>query len=100
MKRVSLLLLLLLTGVAVAADENPPWQQPGAWPDRVIATLTAEPASSFSVNWRTGAGVISTVAEIAPATAAARFDLAAKRVPAHSELFEYDPAWVANRPGW
>jgi predicted phosphodiesterase len=81
----------------IAMDGTPPWQQPSAWPDRIIVTLAGEPATSFSVNWRTEPGVTATAAEIAPATAQTRFDLAAKRVPAVSERFEYDPAWLEGQ---
>ena len=80
-----------------AVADNPAWQQPSGWPDRIIATLAKDPASSFSVSWRTEASITETVAEIALATAATRFDLAAKRVPAVSERFEFDPAWLEGQ---
>ena len=89
-------LLMFLCG-AVLADNNPPWQQPGEWPDRIVATLASAPAISFSVNWRTAAAVTSTAAEIAPARAATRFDRAAVQIPAISEGFEFDPAWLAGK---
>ncbi|MEQ8485764.1 MAG: metallophosphoesterase family protein [Pseudomonadales bacterium] len=43
--------------------------RPGALPDRVILTVTADPATSQSVSWRTGPGVGVTEAQLAIATA-------------------------------
>lgn len=57
------------------ATSPPPWQAPTEWPDRVIVTLAKNPQTSFSVTWRTDQSVGRTIAQIAPATADARFDL-------------------------
>ncbi len=86
-------LLMTLIGLIVAApmaqaheseDGQPPWQRPSPWPDRIIATLTGDPARSFSVSWRTDQTVPVAIAQIAPATADARFDLAARTVKART----------------
>jgi 3',5'-cyclic AMP phosphodiesterase CpdA len=73
-------------------DEHParqaPWQEASAWPDRIIATIDADPARAISVSWRTEAGVTATRAEIAPATPDARFDLAARSVTAETRLLD------------
>ncbi|MEL6688405.1 MAG: FN3 domain-containing metallophosphoesterase family protein, partial [Pseudomonadota bacterium] len=68
----------------------PPWQDASAWPDRVIVTLPESPQTSFAVTWRTDSIVTETIAQIAPATNDARFDLEAITVRANSEPL--DPA--------
>lgn len=65
-----------------------PWQQASAWPDRIIATFSGDPASTISVNWRTGASVTATRAEIARALPDARFDKLATSVAAQSETVD------------
>jgi hypothetical protein len=70
--------LCLLLSFQVQGHENldtPPWQEATAWPDRVVATIEADPSRSFSVTWRTHRGVAQSIAEIAPAVPEARFDL-------------------------
>ena len=90
------LLVALIAGWAILTypvhghgnhHDIPPWQAPSKWPDRVMATVTDSPSSSFSVTWRTHKTVGVGLAEIALATPDARFDLAAKTVKAQSELF-------------
>jgi len=78
--------IVAVAGLAIAccafahdpASYAPPWQAPTDWPDRIIVTLEGDPSSSFSVSWRTHRAVGETIAQIAPATADARFDLAAE----------------------
>lgn len=90
-KRVlALALVALLPGIAVAhpgAHEatTPPWQAASAWPDRVTLTFEADPARSLAVSWRTDDTVAETQAEIALATADARFDLTARSLRAQTE---------------
>lgn len=72
--------------------EQAPWQQASGWPDRVIATIEGDPATSISVNWRTAGSVTATRAEIARALPDARFDLLARSVTAQSETV--DPAAI------
>lgn len=84
---------LVMPGAAVAhpdghSPELPPWQQASPWPDRVTLTFEADPARSLAVNWRTDASVSQTAAEIALATADARFDLTARSVPAVTEAVD------------
>lgn len=67
-----------------------PWQEATAWPDRIIATIDADPAHAISVSWRTAAGVTATRAEIAQATPDARFDLAARAVAAETQILDLE----------
>ncbi len=68
-----------------STPSTPPWQAPSPWPDRIVVTLEEDPASSFSVTWRTSADVRETRAEIALAGDHSRFDLGARSVPARTE---------------
>lgn len=74
------------------APPPPPWQAASPWPDRIVATLPGDPASSFAVTWRTDASVTAPNAELALATPDARFDLTATPHQAVSEVL--DPARV------
>lgn len=88
-----LLLIPLLAALPVRAHEpgmGPPWQQATPWPDRLVVTLPEDPATSFAVTWRTDASVTETIAEIAPATDDARFDLAARTVSARTERLDLE----------
>ena len=82
------------SATAGAADgfttARPPWQAASIWPDRVIATLAENPQTSFSVTWRTDATVTRPVAQIAPASADARFDLAATSYRAQTSALPLD----------
>ena len=69
---------------------TPPWQQPTAWPDRIITTTTADPTTSFAVAWRTDQSVGTAIAQIAPASSDARFDLAAKTVRVETTSLRLD----------
>lgn len=74
---------LLVASLAAHPGHNldvPPWQDATAWPDRVIATIDDDPTTSFAVSWRTDMSVAPAVAQIAPATAEARFDVNAATV--------------------
>ncbi|MEO1309958.1 MAG: hypothetical protein AAFV51_03180, partial [Pseudomonadota bacterium] len=51
------------------AEKQPPWQASSEWPDRLITTITEDPATSFSVSWRTDSSVGEAIAQIAVATA-------------------------------
>jgi 3',5'-cyclic AMP phosphodiesterase CpdA len=73
-----------------AATQTPPWQDASAWPDRIMATFTADPTSSFAVSWRTDATVSATIAEIALATPSASFSNAATTRPAVTEPLDLE----------
>jgi len=88
--RLLVIYCALLGTVQVFAQNNtalgiPPWQLASAWPDRIIQNLGEDPARSINVTWRTDSSVPSTLAQIAPATADARFDVAARSVVAITE---------------
>jgi 3',5'-cyclic AMP phosphodiesterase CpdA len=68
----------------------PPWQNASAWPDRIITTFEADPATSFAVSWRTDVSVLSTVAEIARATPSGAFANAATSRAAISEPLDLE----------
>ncbi|MEZ5938583.1 MAG: metallophosphoesterase family protein [Hyphomonadaceae bacterium] len=100
-------LALLLSSIALAVSQpaqgqstvesstvRPVWQLPSVWPDRIVATISADPATSFSVTWRTDETVGVAIAEIAPAIHEARFDLSADTVNATAELI--DPTLVSR----
>jgi 3',5'-cyclic AMP phosphodiesterase CpdA len=63
---------------------TPPWQTATPWPDRIVVTVAEDPKTSFSVSWRTNAGVAGARAEIAVAGDEARFDVAATAIDAIS----------------
>jgi 3',5'-cyclic AMP phosphodiesterase CpdA len=94
--RIALIAVVLMTGIstpAAAHDDNhgalqAPWQQPSEWPDRIIATMEGDPATSISVSWRTANTVQATKAEIARALPDARFDKAAVIVTADTQRLE------------
>ncbi len=71
-----------------ATRATPPWQAATSWPDRIVTTLPGDPATSFAVNWRTDDSVGRTLAQIAPASPDARFDLGAVTVRAQTERVE------------
>ncbi len=71
-------------------DDTPPWQDATGWPDRIITTFEGDPTTSFSVTWRTHAGVGRTIAQIAPATADTRFDLAAETLRAGTQILNLE----------
>ncbi len=49
------------------------WSAPSPYPDRISITFFDDPATSFSVSWRTDTSITEAVAEVAVATAAPRF---------------------------
>jgi Calcineurin-like phosphoesterase/Purple acid Phosphatase, N-terminal domain len=57
-------------------------QQPELIPERLILSLTADPAHSQAVTWRTGKAIASVRAQIAPASANPDFERAALAVTA------------------
>lgn len=90
------LVLGMLICMPLAAQDSPrntlvpPGQhpyRPAAAPDRIILTVTEDPATSQSVNWRTAAGVEVSTAQIARAAPGAGLHLAARTVTgAHRAL--------------
>lgn len=91
-------LLLTLTASVGAHDGTsaPPWQQATRWPDRIVVTLPDDPATSFAVTWRTDASVTETIAQIVPATDAARFDLGARTAGARTERLDLEQLELAG----
>ncbi len=95
---VSLIGLLLLAGLSVAQNNtplgSPPWQDASSWPDRVIQNFSEDPSSSITVTWRTDSTVETTQAQIALATADARFDVSAESTLAITEPVYLSSAFV------
>lgn len=93
-----LLLSAWLPAAAIAQNATqlgvPPWQEASNWPDRTILTFTDDPAHSVAVTWRTDSSVSSTIAQIAPASADARFDVQARTVLASTEALYLGSATV------
>jgi predicted phosphodiesterase len=87
--------LFFLVAASLAAHPGhdqaaPPWQQPSSWPDRIITTTTADPGTGFGVAWRTDQSVGEAIAQIAPASSDARFDLGATTVKAQTVSLRLD----------
>jgi 3',5'-cyclic AMP phosphodiesterase CpdA len=79
---------VLCAGAASAHEgvhAQPPWQEASPWPDRVTLTFETDPARSLAVSWRTNALVSAPPAQIALATADARFDVTARTFTAETE---------------
>lgn len=101
---VAALLAALLVSAARAHPDHdqaavPPWQQATSWPDRVITTFADDPQTTLAVTWRTDASVGRTIAQIAPATPDARFDLAATTLRAKTEPLDLAPMMTPEGPG-
>lgn len=95
MKHVFLLAAGIMSGMAVPASSHGgdqpaevPWQQASEWPDRIIATMDGDPATSISVSWRSAATVRETKAEIAKALPDARFDKTAGSLVAETLILD------------
>lgn len=93
------LVMAISAGPLLAHDgdhKTPPWQDASVWPDRVIATFEADPATSLAVSWRTTASVTTARAEITLATPDARIDLVARSVQAQTEQVDLDKAMFGS----
>ncbi len=78
MKPSCFFLFILSLPIALRAHPGvdiPPWQMATAWPDRIVTTLPGDPTTGFAVSWRTDMSVGEAIAQIAPASSDARFDL-------------------------
>ncbi|MAK61643.1 MAG: metallophosphatase [Ponticaulis sp.] len=86
-------LALMLSAPALAHEDRselPHWQEASAWPDRIIANVTAEPQTSFAATWRTDHQVGRTIAQIVKASADTRFDVGAITVQAETESLDLE----------
>jgi len=80
----------LLLALAAGAILGGAWLRAADLPERVILNLTAQPATSIAVTWRTTGEHAGAAAEFAGATDTAEFAKAAKKIPAHAERFVTD----------
>ena len=71
-----------------------PWDAPHVQPDRIALTWSDDPATTLSVTWRTDTTVAASVAQIAVATPAPRFDREAQTYDAITELL--DPSHISD----
>lgn len=77
-----------------------PWEAATQWPDRIIANPGIDPATSFSITWRTDATISSAIAEIVEANGDSRFDLMATPRGARYEQVDLSAVTTAfDRPG-
>jgi hypothetical protein len=90
-------LALPFTGAATlakAADTPPPLHSgnytAGMIPDRIMLTITKDPATSAAITWRSGAGINTAFIEYSIADAHPEFAAHVKRVNASSEAFKHD----------
>jgi hypothetical protein len=90
MNPVSLLALLLATGAAAVRLAAATSAVAADTPERVILNLTAQPATSIAVTWRTAAEHPDAAVEFAVATDTSDFAKAPQKVPARMERFETD----------
>lgn len=96
-----LLVIALLCSVAFAQEQqaaNPPdveMYRPTAMPDRIVLTVTADPATSQAVTWRTDTSVKNGIAQIALADPGPKFEPQAQVVPATSSEFT-SKLWSCN----
>lgn len=92
--------LLLQVSTLLAHDSGAvaPWQQASKWPDRIVVTFDDDPATSFAVTWRTNEVVTQTIAQIAVASADARFDRSATTVAATTERLDLNNVPVEGVP--
>ncbi len=79
--------VLLAAASLLAFQAGPSGYEPSARPDRIVTTWTAEPATSFSVTWRTSADIAKGFGEIVEAADGPDFEKAARRVEAAVEAY-------------
>ena len=96
-------LIVALFSAAYAHPDHktkvPHWQEATGWPDRIITTYGGDPQTTLSITWRTDASVAKTIAQIAPASPDARFDLAAETLRAETEALDLAPITAPEGPG-
>lgn len=87
-RRLWVSIAVLLAAASLLALQPPPGgYAPSTLPDRIVTNWTAEPATSFSVTWRTSTAVERGYGEIAEASGGPDFEKAAQRVEAATEAY-------------
>lgn len=81
---------------AVSEPREAEQHQPGTAPDRVVATLTGDPATTRAISWRTDDSVTDAVAQIAEATDWTEFADAADTVEASTSPLDADRGHTAH----
>lgn len=97
MKKLSLLLLLLLTGFDLVSQrvyKKPKfvknWSKPGKHPDHIVLNFSDDPSTSISVTWRTSKEIKIGYGEIALAAPNPAFIGTANTIKANTTNFKFD----------
>lgn len=97
MKKLSLLLLLLLTGFDLVSQrvyKKPKfvknWSKPGKHPDHIVLNFSDDPSTSISVTWRTSKEIKIGYGEIALAASNPAFIGTANTIKANTTNFKFD----------
>jgi len=69
-----------------------PWQEASEGPDRIMATIAGDPATSISISWRTAGTITQARAEIAKARPDARFDRTATALQGDTQVLDVTQA--------
>ncbi|HPC36244.1 MAG TPA: metallophosphoesterase family protein [Candidatus Marinimicrobia bacterium] len=87
-----ILVLSQFSSVLIARDTSMAVYHPDPtqYPDHIILSWSDDPTSTQSVTWRTDTSIKSAYAEIARADASPNFVYQAQRVPARTELLNFD----------
>ncbi len=102
--RPLLILVTLFTVSTVSAQQRAyqvpefaaNWSKPGEHPDHIVLNLTADPATSASVTWRTSPEISEGYAEIAVADAAPKFWRNAKTTKAETTTMDASQIMTAE----
>ena len=97
MKKLSLLLLLLLTGFNLVSQrvyKKPKfvknWSKPGKHPDHIVLNFSDDPSTSISVTWRTSKEIKIGYGEIALAASNPAFIGTANTIKANTTNLKFD----------
>ena len=97
MKKLSLLLLLLLTGFDLVSQrvyKKPKfvknWSKPGKHPDHIVLNFSDDPSTSISVTWRTSKEIKIGYGEIALAASNPAFIGTANTIKANTTNLKFD----------
>lgn len=86
-RRWIVVVALLAAASLLASQSGREGYAPSALPDRIVTTWTVEPATSFSVTWRTSTAVAKGFGEIVEASDGPDFEKAARSVEAAVEAY-------------
>lgn len=93
--KMGALLPVLITPAKFLIDTNNEYT-PSALPDRIILTITPDPATSITVNWRTVSSSGDQLVEYAVADAHPEFAAKAMRMNAETKVFRFENISALN----